>query len=158
MHTIELNVRGEEDLYNPFTGQKMLSDDAKAYILERLKERELHDTVELRVLAAEPVDEERLRQAMSNWFAHEQQAIKKERKSNMIEQIVMFAIGLFFITLSLLLQDRVGAVWFTVLSTLGAFSTWEAASIWIVRNPKLRRRKVLNEKLAKGLRIVVETR
>jgi hypothetical protein len=40
-----------------------------------------------------------------------------------------------------MLQPTVGVVWFTVLSTIGAFSMWEAASIWIIQNPKLRMRK-----------------
>ena len=66
----------------------------------------------------------------------------------MVEQLWMFAIGVLFIAVSLILEKRIPVVWFTVLSTIGAFSIWEAASIWIVRNPALR----LNRKMVSKIR------
>jgi len=63
----------------------------------------------------------------------------------------MFGLGVLFITISLALQPVVNVVWFTVLSTIGAFSMWEAASIWIVQNPKLSMRKRIVARLSKQL-------
>ena len=69
----------------------------------------------------------------------------------------MFAVGVCFIAVSLALESKVGVVWFTVLSTIGAFSMWEAASIWIIQNPRLRLRKRIVGKLKDNISISVES-
>ena len=66
----------------------------------------------------------------------------------MIQQLWMFIVGFVFIGLSLMIDETSNAVLFTVLSTIGAFSMWEAASIFIIQNPKLRRRKFILKKLS----------
>ena len=47
----------------------------------------------------------------------------------------MFGIGVLFIGVGLLLADRLPALTGEIISTIGAFSMWEAAGIWIVENP-----------------------
>ena len=43
--------------------------------------------------------------------------------------------------LRLMLSGRVPELLSEIVSTVGAFSLWEAASIWIVENPSIRLRK-----------------
>ena len=65
-------------------------------------------------------------------------------------------MGLSFVTINLSLQDRIPIVWYAVLSTIGAFSIWEASSFWIVKNPKIGIRKKTLEKLRSHTEITFE--
>ena len=149
MNVINLTVENDRDLYNRFDpGSDHLSEDVKFYITERLKDRDPGDKMEICVVSESPVDQDRIVRAFYKWADDEERAIKKEFRKNMVEQLWMFAIGVLFIAVSLILEKRIPVVWFTVLSTIGAFSIWEAASIWIVRNPALR----LNRKMVSKIR------
>ena len=139
MQDVTLNVIDEERLYNPFDPQRtMLADEVKAYFLGELQIEGRMDGINLEVRSTTAIDEERLATGIQRWVEDEERSIKASRRMNVVQQIWMFGLGVLFIALSLLLQPMVDVVWFTVLSTIGAFSIWEAASIWIVQNPKLR--------------------
>lgn len=152
MYSITLNVESEEELYNPLDPQQnLLADDVKTYLYNKLQNREQPEGAELRVCSNTPIDEERFKSAVDRWAQEESRLIRASRKRNTIQQAWMFGSGVLFIALSLALEPMVDVVWFTVLSTIGAFSMWEAASIWIVQNPKLRLRKLVVSRLSKQL-------
>ena len=50
----------------------------------------------------------------------------------------MFGIGVLFIAFGLYASDMLPALTGEIISMIGAFSMWEAASIWIVENPENR--------------------
>ena len=62
-------------------------------------------------------------------------------------QICLFVIGIILIALSIFLQEKVSPVHFAIISTLGTFSIWEGASIWIIRSPALRRQRKIFKRL-----------
>mgnify|MGYP007101928288 CR=1 FL=1 len=158
MSTINLTINDETELYNRFDAQSdYLSEDVKTYITNRLADRNFGEKVEINVISSKQVDEDRITRAFNKWVDDEDMAVKKEFRKNFIQQIWMFAIGVTFIALSLFLENKIGVVWFTVLSTIGAFSMWEAASIWIIQNPKLRLRKRIIKKIRSDTVIKIKT-
>ena len=128
----------EEDLYCPYNREHELNDDVTNYIIKESRKKGIKDNVLIRIISKDKMDEESVRNAFNEWIEQTDIFMKEEAKSNMVKQTIMAIIGLIFISLSVLLQSRLNAVIFTVLSTIGAFAIWEAASIWIVENPKLR--------------------
>ena len=152
MYSIALNVENEEELYNSLDPQQtLLAGDVKEYLYDKLQARDQADGVELCVCSKAPIDGERFKGAINRWIEEENHSIRTSRRRNRIQQAWMFGSGVLFIALSLALQPVVNVVWFTALSTIGAFSMWEAASIWIVRSPKLRLRKFVISRLSKQL-------
>ena len=152
MQEVTLNVTDEEQLYNSFDPRRnLLRDEVKTYLLNEVQIEGRMDGINLEVRSNAALDEERFADGLHRWIADEERSIEKTHRRNMFQQIWMFGIGVLFITLSLLLQPMVSVVWFTVLSTIGAFSMWEAASIWIIQNPKLRMRRHAVARLKEGL-------
>ena len=156
MYTIKLQVEKEKELYHPFDpDDTLISDSVKDYILDRLKENNAGDEVQIQIQSQDSIDEDHIRKAVLNWTAEEKRSLKAEHRKNTIQQLWMFGVGVLFLAISLALEAKVGLVWYTVLSTIGAFSMWEAASIWIIQNPKLRlQRRIVDRRLA-GIRIQV---
>lgn len=142
MQNITLNVTDEERLYNSLDPRRnLLNNEVKDYLLNQVQIEGPKNGVNLIVSSTIAIDEERFTASIDRWIQDEEQTIRAAARRNAIQQVWMFGIGVLFIALSLMLQPTVGVVWFTVLSTIGAFSMWEAASIWIIQNPKLRMRK-----------------
>ena len=142
MQDITLNVTDEEQLYNSLDPRRnLLNNEVKDYLLNQVQIEGPKKGVNLIVSSTIAIDEERFTASIDRWIQDEEQTIRATARRNAIQQVWMFGIGVLFIALSLMLQPTVGVVWFTVLSTIGAFSMWEAASIWIIQNPKLRMRK-----------------
>ena len=154
MHTIRLHIEGEQALYNAFDPEgELLADDVKAYILDRMRERSPGEGVELELVTPGPIDQARAQRAFQRWVEEEEQLVRAECRRNMLQQLWMFGVGVLFVVVSLMLEAKVGDVWFTILSTIGAFSLWEASSIWIVQNPKLRLHKRVIDKLKHQFRL-----
>ena len=156
MQTIKLKVKGEAELFNSLDPDcEQLRDEVKEYIFEKLKAQKAMTGHELVILSEEDIKEERVRAALDHWADLEEETAMNLRRINMLQQIYLFSLGLLFILISLALQSRVGAVFFTVLSSIGGFSTWEAANIWIVENPKLQIKKRIVRKLRAELALKV---
>ena len=157
MNTIKLRIEEEKELYNHFDPDgTLLSEDVKTYVLSQVTEKPMPDPYTISIVSPAAVDEDRVRLAFNRWIVEEEKTIKEGYKSNILQQIWMFFIGVVFITLSLFLKEKVSVVWFTVLSTIGAYSMWEAASIWIIHNPRLRRRLIMVKKLKNDTRITIK--
>ena len=158
MFTVKLKVDNEEQLYNAYDpDKKQLSEDIKGYLISTMSKRKIGDDVEVHIISADTIDQNNINQSFQEWIEEEILGIKKEYKKNLIQQLWMFGIGVVFIALSIVIESYVNVVWFTVLSTIGSFSMWEAASVWIVQNPSLRLRKRIFEKLKNKSKIIIET-
>ena len=136
---IKLRIHNEDELYNPFDEDcKTLSSDVIDYIYFRYKEKDLLDKLAIHVVSDEKIDIEKLRSAFSNYYEYQQSQLSKEKKRNMLKQLWMFVIGVVFITFGIYTSDKLPILPEEIVSTIGAFSMWEAASIWIVENPEIR--------------------
>ena len=157
MHTVRLRVECEDNLYNAFDPENdMLSEEVKNYITDQLSDRNIGDQVEIHLLSSEAIDKGRIERAFRRWIIEEEKSIKKEFRKNLFQQLWMFGIGVLFIILSLSLENKVGEVWYTVLSTIGAFSMWEAAGIWIIENPKLRLHRKITRAIGENTSVIIE--
>ena len=70
----------------------------------------------------------------------------------------MFAIGIIFTVLSVVLEQNENIVSLTVLSAIGGFAMWDAAQVWISENPVIKLKKKILQQLSDEfeLRIDVE--
>ena len=84
------------------------------------------------------IDADKLRTAFRCCLDSQQKALTKERRKNAIKQMWMFGIGVLLIGIGLIASDRFPELPGEIISTIGAFSMWEAASIRIIENPKNR--------------------
>lgn len=152
-HIINLKIEKEKDLYNPFDLEKNLNDSVKNYIIDRASDKSIQETIHIRIIHEEPVNEEDVKVAFLRWIENAKLEMKRKGHKNMVKQIWLFAIGLALISLSLYLQSRVSTLQFTVISTLGTFSIWEGASVWILQTPALNLNKLVFRRLTKAANI-----
>ena len=154
-HVIKLKVKKEEDLYNPFDPDRtILCDDVRNYVIDRLKERHLREDIELHVISEEQLDQDALRNAFRIWIETEEESIKKENAGNQLRQFLLLAVGIGFIAANLVLHDHLHAVGQTIISTIGAFSIWEASNSWLIRSTWIKSRRIMMNVLKKNFRIV----
>lgn len=156
-HIIEIKLEKEEDLYHPLDPNgRLLSDEAKAYLYDRLLEKRLGDEIELHVLSDGPVDQNKVETAVWLWADTELESMRRESKRNILKQVRLIVFGLIFITASLVLKEKIPTIWVTVLATVGSFSIWEATSIMLVQNPRIRNRRLKLRWLKEHMNIVFE--
>ena len=55
-----------------------------------------------------------------------------------MKQVRLFAIGLAFIAIWLLVKTITNVLIVEILSIIGSFAIWEASNIWIVEKPSIR--------------------
>lgn len=156
-YKINIVIREEENAYNPFDPSgETISDDVKSYLQEKFRDRSIGDKIKLHIISEEQIDEEKFKKALHLWIEKEAQRNRKERQLNNIQMLRMLIIGAVFIAVSIALEIKVGVIWYTILSTIGAFSMWEAASYWLVKNPKLKHDKLVIRKLSDEVDIYFE--
>ena len=157
MYKIRLKVENEDELYNSFDPlEDRISEDVKLYIADRISRKSIGQDIELHIISEEPIDEDRFHNALQGWISEEKAGIIADRRKNTIQQLWLLSIGVVFIAISAMLESQVSVIWFTVLSTIGAFSVWEAANIWIVENPKLRLRKRMIRRIGNQVQIKID--
>lgn len=144
---INLKIEKEKELYNPFDPEKNLSEDVKEYILNRVSDKKWNDALCIRIIHREPVSEKDVKEAFLRWIDLSGSERRRDAKKDFVTQICLFVIGIILIALSIFLQEKVSPVHFAIISTLGTFSIWEGASIWIIRSPALRRQRKIFKRL-----------
>ena len=142
MYEVKIKVDSESELYNPLDPeQESINGDVIDYIFEKCREKENRDKLQIHIICQNEVSVEKVKNAFSHYFKSQNAVLRKEKKRNNIKQLWMFMIGVIGISLSLVLNGHVPGLLSEIVSTVGAFSLWEAASIWIVENPAIRLRK-----------------
>lgn len=149
-YNIDLNIEKEADLYDPFDSDKNLSGDVKDYMIRKARMATIKNPISINIRSASPVNEEDVKNSFYKWVEEENTAIRLEHHRNSMKQLWMFLVGVAFIAVSLILEPMINRISFTVLSTIGAFAMWEAASVWIVQNPGLRLRKMLFRRISES--------
>ena len=136
---IKLRVHSESELYDPFDeDQQTVSSDVIDYLYSRYQEKDLRDKLKVHIISDDPIDVDKLRAAFRCYLDTQRKKLAKERRKNAIKQTWMFGIGVLFIGAGLIVSEKLPALPGEIISTIGAFSMWEAASIWIIENPKNR--------------------
>lgn len=136
---VKVRIHDENELYNSFDeDRKTLSTDIMDYMYEQSSKKGLFDKLVIHIVSDSPVDEENFRQAFKCYLEFQQDQIKKTKRRNQIKQLWMFMIGVFFISFGIILSGRLPVLIGEIISTIGAFSLWETADIWIVENPENR--------------------
>ena len=105
------------------------------------------DKVVIELISDASLDEEKIRGAFKIMLEDETEKLRQEKIRNNIKQLWMFGIGCLFILMGLLFGSHVGELTAAILSTIGSFSLWEAAAIWIVENPQSRLKRRWLERL-----------
>lgn len=137
---ILLTVRDESDLYNPFD-ESFLSGDVIDFLSDRIKGTKGEIILDIR--SGCELDEERVRRTFVNQCSEFLAMLESDKRRNMFRQLIMFIIGIVFIVLWLAVSASMEGVGAEVLSIIGSFAMWEAANIWIVDNPEIRRDELL---------------
>lgn len=136
---IRLRIHDEAELYSSFDEERStISDDAVDYIFMRYKEKEFGEKMRIRIISDEDIDMDNLKNAFEKYLSVERLQLKKEKKTNAVKQLWMFGVGVLFIAVGLYAASVLPALLGEIISTIGAFAMWEAASIWIVENPRNR--------------------
>jgi hypothetical protein len=147
---IKIHIDDEQDLYNSFDESRtVLNDDLLSYIEERYTEKEIGKKLVLIFSGAE-MDEENLISALRHHLEMDLEQIERSKRVNFIRQLRLFLIGVVFVAAGIILDKYLDSIPVEIISVIGSFSLWEAANIWIVENPDLRLRKMLNEWLMKA--------
>ena len=143
-YEIRIKIREENDLYNSFDEtQTTLNGDVIDYIVQKLDDVSIQEQIVLLIKSDAPIDAGRVQAAFQSLIAEREQQIQKQKRLNLLKQLRLLLIGVFFIAVALFLSDKVSPVFAELISIVGSFSVWEAANIWIVENPKMRWEKRL---------------
>ena len=148
---IPLEIETESDLYCPFNSNHELDEDVKSYLIRKSVENNSGKVIIVRIISKEEINENNVRNAFNQWIDMSYVQIKKEYRNNLIKEVAMFAIGIFLIGVSIILQSHIDNIIFTIISTIGAFAIWEASAILIIKTPKLRSHARTIGKWAKAL-------
>ena len=154
---IGLKIKDESELYNAFDPNgEMLSADVLSYVLERFGEKNPGEKPILRIITTQEIDKERLQRAFDLQIDRMQIKLKSDEKKNTIKQLWMFLIGVVCISFGIYAAGWLSVLPGEIISTVGAFSLWEAASVWIVENPKSRMERRRLE-LMRNMQLTVES-
>ena len=139
MFEIRVKIDREEDLYCGFDEAGLtLSDDVLEYITKSLEDRRRGEKLRLNFVSGLDLDEDRLERAIGLYMQSVERSVKRLRRSSWLNSLRLLAIGVVFIVLGLVFTDRMGAVAAAIVSTIGSFSVWEAANVWIQEFPAIR--------------------
>lgn len=155
---ILIQINDETELYNSFDpNRKTISADLDEYIISCLKERNRGEKTLLHIVSDKEIDEMQFRKALDAYSDKKMSELEKSKTANRFNAFRMFGIGVIFILIGIFLNGKIGDVPTTVIETLGSFSIWEAANIWLEELPKLR----FQQRIVKYLstpEIVIEVR
>ena len=139
MFEIRVKIDREEDLYCGFDeAGATLNDDVLAYITKALEGRQRGDKLRLCFVSALDLDEGRLENAIAQYMQSVERSVRRLKRSSWLNSLRLLAIGVIFIILGLVFTDKMGAVAAAIVSTIGSFSVWEAANVWIQEFPAIR--------------------
>lgn len=148
MYEIKIKIHEEADLYNDFDpDQVQLKDEVVSYITRKYQEKERTDQYCMHIISDVPVDEERVRSNFRKYVEEEVGIINRIQHRSTMKQVLMFIIGIAFITTWVLMSSKTGTIVLEVLSIIGSFAVWEAANVWIVEKPTMRLQQIRLKKM-----------
>ena len=137
---IKLKIHEEADLFSPLDpDHALLSDDVSAYLVRNYQNlhRQTKESFTVHIFSDEPVNEERVRNAIRRHCETEAENVRHLYKLELRKEICLAILGLMLLSLWFFLSRRFDSVWMEVLSIMGWVAIWEATSIAIMRQPEL---------------------
>lgn len=156
MYEINLKIKDEKELYNPFDEScRTLNDNVSDYLAGQYGKKGMSDEIVLKIKCDGPVNFERIRVAFQELIREQEVHNSNQKRLNRIKQLWLLCIGIVFVAAAILLDGVFGSVPVELISIVGSFAVWEAANIWIVENPRTRLAKRTLKKL-NSTKIVIE--
>lgn len=148
MYEINLRIQQEDDLYSPYDERRLtLRGDVADYLAGQYNTKELGDEIILKIKSDGPLSYERVRAAFRELIRDWEIRTANQRRLNGIKQLWLIGVGSVFVAAAILLDGILNPILVELISIVGSFAVWEAANIWIVQGPKIRR----DRKTMKGL-------
>ena len=139
MCEIKICISEEAELYNSFDESgKTLSSDFIDYVSNALENRTVGERLAFRISSPDNIDETRLKNALSEYCESQGIVLKKQKSAKRINELRLLSIGVLFVVLGITFGTKINEVAATIISTIGSFSIWEAANIWLQELPKLK--------------------
>ena len=137
-----VHIKHEEDLYNPldYTGLS-LNNDLTDYVLTQMEGKRFGERMTLHIVTDEPIDQERFCNAVNKFTELYDVKLHKAQRLNQYNAIRMLVTGLVFLFAGLMLNASMPPLATTVIESVGSFSIWEAANIWLQEQPKVKAMK-----------------
>ena len=88
--------------------------------------------------ARKTIDEERFRSAVSNWIRDEKESFNKREKETRISLIGGLVFGSLLLILSIVMEQRVEVLKYSLLPIMGSLALSKAASVLVVDVPTIR--------------------
>lgn len=139
MYEIKVKIHEEADLYSSLDpDREQLDMEVVSYILHKYQEKKRKEPFCIHIFSDTPVDEERVRKNFRAFLEREEKNEEQLLHISSMKQVRLFAIGLAFIAIWLLVKTITNVLIVEILSIIGSFAIWEASNIWIVEKPNIR--------------------
>ena len=150
-YKVKIHIEDEKEIYNKFNMNNTLSDDLVNYIQEQMELCATLQPIEFDVISSKKIDEDKFNTAFEQTIENQIKIINKQKRTNIKKEILMGTIGVLFIGLSIGLSSIMeNQVILELISVIGSFSAWEAASSWLVVSRELRNKEKQLTKIDKG--------
>lgn len=155
MHHVEqtniiLVVEDEKSLYTNFSPAAEFSHDVKDYIKSKIAGEEDNKRIRLTVVSQEPLDEEKIRSAVSAWISDEKRVLRQSEKNTMRLFFGLLVFGSIMILLSSFLVSRFTVLQNTLIPIMGSVSLTRAVRTLIIDVPKVRAQKWIFKEMEKN--------
>ena len=140
MKMIQLRIKRESDLYNPYdpTGTRineMVYNYLKSYCTEGEYKNHIKDT--LQIVTDEPIDEAKAQKAIQDAARKDQGEFDRQLKKNRRRALWLYIIGIFLSALGITLSLILNQIVLQLISFFGSMAIRDAVTIQIKVNPDL---------------------
>ena len=137
---IQLRIKRESDLYNPYdpTGTRineMVYNYLKSYCTEGEYKNHIKDT--LQIVTDEPIDEAKAQKAIQDAARKDQGEFDRQLKKNRRRALWLYIIGIFLSALGITLSLILNQIVLQLISFFGSMAIRDAVTIQIKVNPDL---------------------
>lgn len=145
---IQLRIKKESDLYNPYDPTKSKIDDKvyhylKSFCTELEYKKHLHDT--LQIITDDPIDEDRFRTTLKNAVQKDRDEFDRQIAENNRRVIWQYIVGILLSAAGVSLALVLDQVLLAIISFLGAMAISNAVTIQTTVNHDIKRlRKLLD--------------
>ena len=146
--SIQLRIKNESDLYNPFDPAKTTINDGvyhylKTFCTEAEAKRHLHDT--LQIISDGPLDAERAKAAIQNAVKKDQDEYERQFAENRKRAAWLYLVGIILSVAGIALALLLDQIVLQLISFFGSMAIRDAVTIQLKQNPDIRRMKLLPE-------------
>ena len=140
MKMIQLRIKRESDLYNPYdpTGTRineMVYNYLKSYCTEGEYKNHIKDT--LQIVTDEPIYEAKAQKAIQDAARKDQGEFDRQLKKNRRRALWLYIIGIFLSALGITLSLILNQIVLQLISFFGSMAIRDAVTIQIKVNPDL---------------------